>query len=161
MVLRLITNPIGHPIFTALCAVGVFVFVARLRSGVNIRKALLGLPLVMWLLAVLNHAFWNDWQFGVVSSLGYLGIVLSIFVIVVPFLIILRDFLGGHFNFGKFFETIPEPPPPIPPMPTDAPPPPSPIQAVSNKIQKTDVKPQYSLGTIEQKSESENACVLC
>ncbi len=122
-ILRLILNPIGHPVFTALCAIGVFVFMARMRVGVKFSKAILGLPLFMLLLAVLNHSFWNAWQFGVNPSLGYLGLVLSIFVIVVPFLFILRDFLGGHFNFQHFFEPIPEPPSshvsnvPLPPPP--------------------------------------------
>lgn len=115
IMIRLVMNPLGHPLYSALCAIGVFVFVARLRSGVKISKALLGVPLLLWLLAVLSHAAWNAFQFGVVSILHYWGILLSIFIIVLPVLIILRDFLGGHFNFGHFFETIPEPPPPAPP----------------------------------------------
>jgi RsiW-degrading membrane proteinase PrsW (M82 family) len=114
MIVRLVMNPIGHPVYTAICAIGVFVFVARLRSGIKIQKALLGLPLVLWLIAVLSHAFWNAYQFSVVPSLGYWGILLSLIIIVLPCMIILRDFLGGHFNFGTFFETIPEPPPPAP-----------------------------------------------
>jgi RsiW-degrading membrane proteinase PrsW (M82 family) len=124
MIVRLVMNPIGHPVYTAICAIGVFVFVARLRSGIKIHKALLGLPLVLWLIAVLSHAFWNAYQFTVVPSLAYWGILLSLFVIVLPCMIILRDFLGGHFNFGNFFEAIPEPLPPAPPTPEDSLPPP-------------------------------------
>jgi RsiW-degrading membrane proteinase PrsW (M82 family) len=120
MILRLFLNPIGHPVFTALCVIGVFVFVMRMKSGVGIVKAVLGLPLVMWLLAVANHAIWNAWQFGVIPATGYGGIVLSLFVIVLPFLFILRDLLGGHFNFQHFFQTLPESaPPPPPPMPAE------------------------------------------
>ena len=154
LILRLITNPIGHPVFTALCAIGVFVFMAKLRSGVKVSKAISGLPLFMLLLAVLNHASWNAWQFGVVSSLGYLGVFLSILVIVVPFLFILRDFLGGHFNFRHFLESIPEPPPL---MPVNEPPPLPPPQylSASGQVQGGKLKSYYQNRSAKQERASE------
>jgi RsiW-degrading membrane proteinase PrsW (M82 family) len=130
IMLRLIMNPIGHPVYSALCAVGIFLFVSKLRSGAKISKAISGLPILTLVFAILFHSFWNAWQFFVNSVLGYLGIVLSIFVLVVPCLVILRDFLGGHFNFGHFFESIPEPPPS---MPTDLLVPPPPTQNLSEQ----------------------------
>ena len=137
IILRLFLNPIGHPVYTAVCVVGTFVFVARLRSGLGIFKAISGVPLFTFLLAMLCHAFWNAWQFWINPSLGYGGVVLSIFVIIVPVLFILRDLLGGHFNFGRFFESIPEPPPPAPP---DFAPPPPPLQSVQLCGANEDVK---------------------
>ncbi len=128
IVLRLIMNPIGHPVYTALCAVGVFLFVARLRSGTKLSKALSGFPLLMLLVASVFHAFWNAWQFGLNPIWGYAGVVASVFALVVPALVILRDLLGGHFNFGHFFESVTEP---APPMPPDLPVPPPPPQNLS------------------------------
>ncbi len=131
--LRLIHNPLGHPVFSALCAIGVFVFATRLRSGAGLVKSLIGVPLAAWIFAVLNHAFWNAWQFGPQPLLGYLGIPLSYLIIIVPFLLILRDLLGGHFNFGHFFEPIPEPAPPPHQMGPDLPPSPMPMQLSPRK----------------------------
>jgi RsiW-degrading membrane proteinase PrsW (M82 family) len=159
MIIRLLTNPIGHPVFTAICAIGVFVFIARLRSGLGIFRAISGIPLLLWLLAVLNHAFWNAWQFAVVPFLGYAGIALSILVIVLPFLIILRDFLGGHFNFGHFFETIPEPTISPPNSIDEKYPMPMELHTRQGRVQNNKPKGCININNTKQE-ESENAWTL-
>jgi hypothetical protein len=67
---------------------------------------------------------WNGISFGFADS-GYLPIILNVIVTFPVFALVLRDFLGGHFNFQNFFETIPEPTTAFPPMPPPPPPPPS------------------------------------
>jgi len=66
---------------------------------------------------------WNSISIGL-AGLGIGAIVLNIVIIFPLFALILRDFLGGHFNFQNFFAPLekletayPEiPPPPPPPM---------------------------------------------
>jgi protease PrsW len=118
--LRLINTPFTHPLFSAFVGIGVFVLVARMKQGRDFVQALLGLPLLFVLVGMINHSLWNIIAvFAPSPTNWFLGIIL----LSPPFLFILRDFLGGHFNFQHFFETIPEPssylrkqtPPPPPP----------------------------------------------
>lgn len=118
--------PISHPVLSAFSGIAVFVFISRMSSGMKLSKAIFGLPLVLFLVAILNHSLWNAWQFGVAPTLGVLGQILPIVVVSGPFVIILRDLLGGHFNFQHFFEPIPEPIPSTPLNSDITPPPPPP-----------------------------------
>jgi len=54
---------------------------------------------------------WNGLAIGLALGTGnpYVGVVLDILVIFPLSAIILRDFLGGHFNFQSFFQPLPEP----------------------------------------------------
>jgi len=109
--LRLLVTPMMHPFWSAFVGVGVFVFAARKRSGKNFVDALLGLPIIFFLIGTLSHMVWNGLAVGLVFATGnpYIGIALDILTVFPLSLIILRDFLGGHFNFLNYFETLPEP----------------------------------------------------
>jgi RsiW-degrading membrane proteinase PrsW (M82 family) len=104
--LRLINTPFGHPIFSAFVGIGVFTFMARMRSGKSPIESALGLPVLFVLIGMINHSLWNIIAvFAPAPASWFLGII----VLAPPFLVILRDFLGGHFNFQNFFEPLPEP----------------------------------------------------
>ena len=123
-IIRFLLLPFMHPTWSAFVGIGVFVFVAeRSKTG----KAKLGLPLIFLFLGMLNHMVWNSIAAlsMVIPGLGYGPILVDVFVIFPMFALILRDFLGGHFNFRNFFEPVPEtaqqslpfePPPPPPPL---------------------------------------------
>jgi len=83
----------------------------------------LWLPWFFLLVGMANHMVWNGISFGL-AEFGYLPIILNVVLIFPVFAIILRDFLGGHFNFLNFFETLPEQPVAHPPIPPPPPPPP-------------------------------------
>jgi len=119
--LRLINTPFTHPVFSAFVGIGVFVLVARIRQGKSFFEALLGLPLVFVLIGMINHSLWNLIAVFAPQPINwFLGIILLSPI----FLVVLRDFLGGHFNFQHFFKPLPEPasltwhqpPPPPPPL---------------------------------------------
>lgn len=124
MVVRIIVTPFMHPLWSAFVGIGVFAFVSRKLKSVG---SSLTLPLMFLLLGIINHIIWNGVSVGL-SSLGYLPTIVNLFLIFPVFSIILRDFLGGHFNFQNFFQTLLEPypqylmetptPPPPPPPPT-------------------------------------------
>jgi hypothetical protein len=113
-----------HPLWSAFVGVGVFAFVSR-KSKPN--GLSLALPLMFFFLGVINHMLWNGISVGL-SGLGYLPIGINIFLTFPVFLIMLRDFLGGHFNFQNFFEPLLEPfqqyPTETPILPPSPPPPP-------------------------------------
>ncbi|MEM2111823.1 MAG: hypothetical protein QXX08_08095, partial [Candidatus Bathyarchaeia archaeon] len=64
---------------------------------------------------------------GGILAVPNLTFFLALLIVSPIFLFILRDFLGGHFNFKRFFEPLPEP---SPFYPTIAPPPPPPPSQV-------------------------------
>lgn len=109
--LRLFITPMTHPIWSAFVGIGVFVFAVEIRRGRNLTDALLGLPIVFFLIGTVNHMIWNGLAIGLALSTGnaYVGIVFDILIVFPLSAIILRDFLGGHFNFQNFFHTLPEP----------------------------------------------------
>lgn len=109
--LRLFITPMAHPIWSAFVGIGVFVFAAEIRRGQHFVDALLGLPLVFFFMGILSHMIWNGLAIGLALGTGnpYVGVVLDILIIFPLSAIILRDFLGGHFNFQNFFQQLPEP----------------------------------------------------
>jgi len=128
---RLIVTPIMHPVWSAFVGIGVFVFMAKRPTSRGFFEAIFGLPLMFLLIGMANHVVWNSFAVLLPAAGGlwatpYLTTVLDIIIVFPVFAFILRDFLGGHFNFQHFFEPLPEP---SPFYPTIAPPPP-PIQTV-------------------------------
>jgi RsiW-degrading membrane proteinase PrsW (M82 family) len=117
---RILVTPFMHPLWSAFVGIGVFALIAKKSTP---KGSSLTLPLMFLFLGMLNHIIWNSIA-TVLSSAGNLPMILVNLIIIFPiFAIILRDFLGGHFNFQNFFETIPEP---AQPYPTAMPPPPPP-----------------------------------
>lgn len=120
---RLFVTPIIHSLFSAFVGIGVFVLVAKLAIRKNFLESLWGLPLLFLLIGIVNHMVWNGIALLPITS--YLAIIFLDLVITFPiFAVVLRDFLGGHFNFQHFFEPLPKlsflypkalPPPPPPP----------------------------------------------
>jgi len=119
--LRLVLTPFGHPVYSAFVGIGVFMLVARMRRGRTFFESLLGLPIIIILIGMVDHSLNN-------LIANFAPVPLNLFLhklILAPiFLTILRDFLGGHFNFKHFFKSLPEPsgsvwrqPPPPPPPP--------------------------------------------
>jgi RsiW-degrading membrane proteinase PrsW (M82 family) len=116
-VLRLVLTPFGHPVYSAIVGIGVFVFAAKRSAGNSFSVAISGLPLLFLITGMIAHFSWDACVFWT----GDVGIYLGFLIVVPIFLVVLRDFLGGHFNFQHFFESIPEleptffePPPPPP-----------------------------------------------
>jgi RsiW-degrading membrane proteinase PrsW (M82 family) len=120
--LRLIYTPFTHPVFSAFFGLGIFVLVSRMRSGRSFFEALLWLPILLVLVGMVNHSLWNAIAVFAPAPVNW---ILGIVLVAPIFVVVLRDFLGGHFNFRRFFEPIPEPPsliwkqhlPPPPPPP--------------------------------------------
>jgi len=122
---RLFVTPTVHLLFSAFVGIGVFVLVAQMAIRKNFLESLWGLPLLFLLIGMINHIVWNS--IALLPTTSYLAIIFLDLVITFPiFAVVLRDFLGGHFNFQHFFEPLPEPsflyprvlpPPPPPPYP--------------------------------------------
>jgi RsiW-degrading membrane proteinase PrsW (M82 family) len=124
--IRIIVTPLMHPLWSAFVGVGVFALVASSRaSRPDMPKSPVWLPWLFLLLGMTNHIVWNS-IVDALGSLGLLPIILDVIFVFPLFALMLRDFLGGHFNFQDFLQPIPEeapsyptgPPPPPPPPPT-------------------------------------------
>lgn len=130
---RLLITPLMHPLWSAFVGIGVFVFLAKRPTTKGFFEAAFGLPLLFLLIGMINHAVWNFFTnvlpfAGGIWATPFLTIVLASIIVFPIFAFILRDFLGGHFNFQRFFEPLPElaphypkvapPPPPAPTIPT-------------------------------------------
>lgn len=122
-VVRFLLLPFMHPTWSAFVGIGVFAFVAeKSRTG----RVKLGLPLTFLSLGILNHIIWNSIAVLLSPGLGSGSILVDVFVTFPMFALVLRDFLGGHFNFLSFLEPVPDmaqqyfpvAPPPPPPPPT-------------------------------------------
>jgi hypothetical protein len=98
---------------------GLFALVSGKTAAMGSQNRSGFLMQVFFLAGLANHIFWNSFAVG----LGFLGFLLDVFLIFPLFTIVLRDFLGGHFNFQNFLEPLetplayPEVPPPPPPPP--------------------------------------------
>ena len=121
ILVRLLVTPLMHPLWSAFVGIGVFTFLAKKSANAVNAERSLGLPLLFLSIGLVNHMIWN--AIALLSGLGYVAILLNVVLVFPIFAIILRDFLGGHFNFQNFFEHLPEPHPmhpaswPIPPPP--------------------------------------------
>lgn len=121
--IRVIVTPFMHPLWSAFVGIGVFALVANRHRTTRLSKSPTSLPMLFLLLGMLNHLVWNSVSLGL-SQFGYLPIVINLLVTFPLFAIVLRDFLGGHFNFQNFFEPLAEPMAAYPAMPPPPPPPP-------------------------------------
>jgi len=97
-------------ISAALIGLGLFVLIANRERFNSFVRALVGLPLLFYFLAVISWMVWNALAFAARPNMA-LEWVLDIVIAIPLFAFILRDFLGGHFNFENFLEPLPEPSP--------------------------------------------------
>lgn len=120
---RIIVEPFMHPLWSAFVAMGIFVLLARKPTREIVSSVLGILFLFMGLFA---HMSWNGLSAGLAPSIGYGVLVVNLLLVFLPFSMVLRDLLGGHFNFQNFFEPVLEPSTfaPISPPPPPPPPPP-------------------------------------
>lgn len=122
---RIIVTPLMHPLWSAFVGIGVFALVESGRpSRPDVPKSPVWIPFLFLLLGIVNHMIWNSIVVAL-ATLGYLPIILDIIFVFPIFALILRDFLGGHFNFQNFLEPLAEPttlPPVMPPPPPPPPP---------------------------------------
>jgi hypothetical protein len=79
-----------------------FVLIASRERLNSFFRALVGLPLIFYFLAVISWMVWNALAFAASPNMA-LEWVLDIVIAIPLFAFILRDFLGGHFNFQTFF----------------------------------------------------------
>jgi len=119
---RIISEPFMHPLWSAFVGIGIFVFFAQ-RSNRQNGPSWLAIPFLV--IGLLNHIIWNALALALVGLDPLLTAVIELIVVFVPFAFIMRNFLGGHFNFQTFFkpteektilpDSTPFPPPPPPP----------------------------------------------
>jgi RsiW-degrading membrane proteinase PrsW (M82 family) len=125
VVLRIIVTPLMHPVWSAFVGIGVFVLFSAKPTQLGVPKQRnLGLALFLFALGFFNHLIWNSLTIGLsLAGMGMLATLPDILIIFPLFAMILRDILGGHFNFWNFFEStealpqFPFAPPPPPPPP--------------------------------------------
>ncbi|MGA3191003.1 MAG: PrsW family glutamic-type intramembrane protease [Candidatus Bathyarchaeia archaeon] len=121
---RWVGVPFMHVTWDAFVGIGIFVLLAQKSSR---RGTPLWLAMPFLLAGVLAHMLWNSIAVAL-SGIDVFGVILvDVIVIFIPFAIMLRDFLGGHFNLQGFLKSATEPRAPqilIPPQPPPPPPPP-------------------------------------
>jgi RsiW-degrading membrane proteinase PrsW (M82 family) len=121
---RILVTPILHPLWSAFVGIGIFTLAAKRSKLVKVQFTF---PLLFLGIAYLNHICWNSLSLGlglaIQSSIALVAFLTAIILFPI-FALILRDILGGHFNFRHFLESLPEqkarapvPPPPPPPPP--------------------------------------------
>jgi RsiW-degrading membrane proteinase PrsW (M82 family) len=128
LVVNRIPTPFAHAIWSALVAIGVFALLAKKASYRRLSESFM-LASLFLLIGIGNHILWNSFPImlpalGFLWGLPYVETLLNVLILMPFSALLLRDFLGGHFNFQNFFEapkqqtrypTIPPPPPPPPP----------------------------------------------
>lgn len=114
-----------HPIWTAFVGMSFFVMFSRRPSPNRSSDNSATLFLLLSFLGVANHMVWNSIAIVLAFvGLPLYGLLLNIVFTLPLFLIVLRDLLGGHFNFQNFFETLTESTPNFTMIPPAPPPPP-------------------------------------
>jgi RsiW-degrading membrane proteinase PrsW (M82 family) len=121
LVARIIVEPFMHPLWSAFVAMGIFVLLAKKPTR---ESALSGLGLLFLFMGLIAHMIWNGLSTGLAPSIGYVVLVVNLLLVFLPFAVVLRDLLGGHFNFQNFFEPVLEPSTSAPISPPPPPPPP-------------------------------------
>lgn len=124
-IVRIVITPLMHPLWSAFVGLGVFVCIAKRSNRGSTESSSLGLALLFMLTGMANHLVWNSVALLSLYGIGYWSIALDAILVFPVFALVLRDFLGGHFNFQNFFTALPEPsspylqasppPPPLPP----------------------------------------------
>jgi hypothetical protein len=104
----------------AFIGIGIFVLLAQKSSR---QGSPLWLSTPFLLAGLLAHMLWNSIAIAL-STIDVFGLILvDVIVIFIPFAIMLRDFLGGHFNFQDFLKPVPEQQAPQILIPSQPPPP--------------------------------------
>jgi RsiW-degrading membrane proteinase PrsW (M82 family) len=125
-VMRILITPLMHPLWSAFVGIGVFTLATQKQAS---HSTSLGVSIVFLFIGMVNHICWNGVDVALTVALAPDVIVPTLMTVVIVFplfALMLRDFLGGHFNFQNFFEPLPErpliyqsttlaPPPPPPP----------------------------------------------
>ncbi len=123
IVARWISVPFMHVVWSALVGVGIFVLLSRGKSS---RVTPFFLIVLFPLIGLCNHILWNLIALFSSGLSPFTILIIDVLLIFVPFSIVFRDFLGGHFNFQDFLRPVQEPvgnpqfstyPPPPPPPP--------------------------------------------
>ncbi len=119
---RWISIPFMHVVWSALVGMGIFVLLSRGKNG---RGTPFFLIVLFPLLGLGNHILWNLIALASSGLSPFVILIIDVLLIFVPFSILFRDFLGGHFNFQDFLHPTQEtasypqissyPPPPPPP----------------------------------------------
>jgi RsiW-degrading membrane proteinase PrsW (M82 family) len=122
--IRVIVTPFMHPLWSAFVGIGVFALVSSRFRATDSPRSAWWIPSLFLLMGIVNHLIWNGVSFGL-SPFGYSPIILNLLVTFPIFAVVLRDFLGGHYNVQDFFEPLAEPSAAYPAVP---PPPPAPPQ---------------------------------
>ncbi len=116
---RWLSVPFMHVLWSAFVGVGIFVLLSRKKTSQNIPS---WLPAPFLLIGLFAHILWNSVAIALNGLTPLVLTGLDVVLIFLPFAIIFRDFLGGHFNFQDFLRSVPEPIPyrqtsPLPPPP--------------------------------------------
>jgi len=119
---RWISVPFMHVLWSAFIGIGIFALLAQRK---NSRGTATWIPYLLFLLGTINHIIWNTIALALSGSLNvFIVVLIDIIAVFLPFAAILRDLLGGHFNFQSFLNQLQEPisytrptsfPPPQPP----------------------------------------------
>ena len=118
---RWVGIPFMHVLWSAFVGIGIFVILSQRR---NSRGTPVWLAPLFLLLGLCTHILWNSIALALSGLSPFVIIAVDVLVIFMPFAIILRDLLGGHFNFQDFLRPVQEPisyqqistvPPPPPP----------------------------------------------
>lgn len=119
--LRIIAEPFMHPLWSAFAGMGCYLLIARKPAENGLVSSFGGLFILTGLIA---HVTWNSFAVALAPSMGLWGVFVCLLVVFPFFAVILRDLLGGHFNFQNFFETMRESTPDFSMIPPPPPPPP-------------------------------------
>lgn len=110
-------------ISATLTGLGLFALISNRQRLNSFFRALIGLPLFFYFLAVVSWVVWNAFAFAVRPNMTAEW-ALDIITVIPLFAFVIRDFLGGHFNFQNFLQPLAEPDvlvPGLPPPPPSAP----------------------------------------
>jgi len=114
----LVATPLTQPLYSAFVGIGIFIIMSKMANGSTFLRSVLGLPLIFLMISILNHIIFNTINYLIPGGIGTFIAALTICPL---FAFLLRDFLGGHFNFNRFLKPSPES---TPNLETPDPPPP-------------------------------------
>ena len=103
---KVIVTPLSNPLWSAFAGISVFVFISNWQKRKSFSDALSWLTFAVFLFGLVNHIIWN--AIGVLIPNPVTSGIVNAVVAFPPFAFLLRDLLGGHFNFNRFFEHIEE-----------------------------------------------------
>lgn len=116
--------PFMHVLWDAFIGIGIFVLLGQRAPRQQI-PSWLAAPFL--LLGLFAHMLWNSIAIALSGLDVSVVILIDVIVIFIPFALVLRDFLGGHFDFQHFLKPLPEPYTPQAPISPPPPPPPPPF----------------------------------